>query len=154
MEEQERLAREEQERLKREEQERLAREEQERLAREEQERQERAAREEHERLIREEQERLVREEQERVTREEQERLVENLAKQWKDRPKQKKPGKDQLEQEGSKTPRSQGGVRRGLGAKRRERPITQFALETLRDAEPQELTQEGPSPQPMAENER
>lgn len=107
-------------------------------------------REEQERLAREEQEGFAKEEQERVTREEQERLVEILAKQWIDRPKQKKPDKNQLEQEGSKTPRSQNGVRRGLGAKRRERPTTQFAVETLRAAELQELTQEGRSPQPMA----
>ncbi|PMD28826.1 hypothetical protein L207DRAFT_642847 [Hyaloscypha variabilis F] len=58
--------------------------------------------------------------------------------------KEAKPGKNQLEQKGSKPPRSQNGVRRGLGAaasaKTRERPITQFALENLRDAESQELT--------------
>jgi hypothetical protein len=144
-EEQERLAREEQERLAREEQARLAREEQERLAREEQDRlareeQERLANKEQERLAKEEQdraeqERLAREEQERVTREEQERLVENLAKQWKDRPKQKKPDKSQPDK-GSKVPRSQNGVRRGLGAaKRRERPITQFELKKVIDGE-------------------
>jgi hypothetical protein len=42
---------------------------------------------------------------------------------------------------------------RGIGAAKRDRPVTQFALETLRDAEPQELI-EGPSPQTMAEDER
>jgi hypothetical protein len=46
------------------------------------------------------------------------------------------------------------GLRRGIGAAKRDRPLTQFALETLRDAESQELTQEGPSPQTTVENER
>jgi hypothetical protein len=150
-EEQERLAREEQERLAREEQERLAREEQERLAREEQDRlareeQERLANKEQEGLAKEEQdraeqERLAREEQERVTREEQERLVENLAKQWEDRPKQKKPDKTQQDK-GPKVPRSQNGVRRGLrasaSAKRRERPLTQLDLKKVTNGESSE----------------
>jgi Protein of unknown function (DUF3723) len=144
-EEQERLAKEEQERLEREEQERLAKENQERLAREEQERlateeQDRVAQEQ-ERLIRAEQERLAREEQERVTREEQERLAENLATQWKDRPKQKKPHKNQPDK-GSKVPRSQNGVRRGLRAsalgKKRERPLTQFDLKKVINGESSE----------------
>jgi hypothetical protein len=157
--EQERLAKEEQERLAREDQERLAREEQERLAREEQERlarekQDRLAREEQERLAnkeqeglakeeqdRAEQERLAREEQERVTREEQERLAENLAKQWEDRPKQKKPDKNQPDK-GPKVPRSQNGVRRGLrasaSAKRRERPLTQLDLKKVTNGESSE----------------
>jgi hypothetical protein len=154
--EQERLAREEQERLAREKEERLAGEEQDRLATEEQERlareeQDRLAREEQERLANKEQEglakeeqdrdeqgRVAREEQERVAREEQERLVENLAKQWKDRPKQKKPDKSQPDK-GSKGPRSQNGVRRGLGAaKRRERPFTQFELKKVINGESSE----------------
>jgi hypothetical protein len=111
----------------------LAREEQERLATEEQNR----VAQEQERLIRAEQERLAREEQERVTREEQERLAENLAKQWKDRPKQKKPDKNQLDK-GSKAPRSQNGVQRGLrasAARRRERPLTQFDLKKVINGE-------------------
>jgi hypothetical protein len=142
-EEQERLAREEQERLAREEQERLAREKQDRLAREEQERlankeQEGLAKEEQDRA---EQERLAREEQERVTREEQERLAENLAKQWEDRPKQKKPDKNQPDK-GPKVPRSQNGVRRGLrasaSARRRERPLTQLDLKKVTNGESSE----------------
>ncbi|TAQ83758.1 hypothetical protein B7494_g7918 [Chlorociboria aeruginascens] len=142
-EEQERLAKEEQERLEREEQERLAKEDQERLAKEEQERlaaeeQDHVAQEQ-ERLIRAEQEQSAREEQERVTREEQ--VAENLAKQWKDRPKQKKPDKNQPDK-GPKVPRSQNGVRRGFRAsastKRRERPLTQLDLKKVTNGESSE----------------
>jgi len=57
--------------------------------------------------------------------------VENLAKQWKDRPKQKKPDKNQPDK-GSKVPSSPNGVRRGLdAAKRRERPLTQLELKKV-----------------------
>lgn len=45
------------------------------------------------------------------------------------------------------------GARRGIGTAKRDRPLTQFALETLRDAVPQELIH-GPSHQTAAENER
>jgi hypothetical protein len=150
-EEQERLAREEQERQKQaamEEQERLAREEQERLAREEQERQKQAAREQDQAAqadqewLAKEEERVTREEEERLAREEPESLAEKLGKRWKGRQKQKKPNKNQLEQKGSKAPRSKDGVQRGLRAsvavKRRERPLTQFELKKVINGESSE----------------
>lgn len=75
----------------------------------------------------------------------------NLVKQWKERQGKEKPSEQKQEQRDSKA----ASVRRGIStAKRNKRPLTQFALETLRDAEPQELTQEGRSPQTIADNER
>ncbi len=128
---------------------------------------ERPAREKQGKLIMEEEERLVREEQERVAHEEQEkpageeqeepatkgkeRLVKNIAKQWEERLGQKMSKEKTQDQSRPKVVGK--GARRGIGAAKRNRPLTQFALETLRDAEPQELTQKGRSPQPMA-NER
>ncbi len=43
---------------------------------------------------------------------------------------------------------------RGIGVAKRDWPVTQFVLETLRDAKLRELIEEGPSPQTMAEDER
>ncbi|CZR66318.1 uncharacterized protein PAC_16219 [Phialocephala subalpina] len=127
---------------------------------------ERPAREEQEKLVMEEEERLVREEQERVTHEEQERaareeetpategkerLVKNIAKQWEERLGQEMRKEKTQDQ---RRPKVVGkGVQRGIGAATRNRPLTQFALETLKDAEPQEFIQ-GPSHQTEAENER
>jgi hypothetical protein len=115
--------------------------------------------EEEERLVREEQERVAHEEQEKPAGEEQEepatkekeRLVKNIAKQWEERLGQKMSKEKTQDQSRPKVVGK--GARRGIGAAKRNRPLTQFALETLRDAESQELTQEGRSPQPTA-NER
>jgi hypothetical protein len=92
----------------------LAKEEEERLAREEQ-----------ERVAHEEQEKPAREEHEKLTTEEEERLVEkqNLAKQWKERLGRKKPSEQKQEQRESKAVGN--GVRRGIGAtKRNKRPLS------------------------------
>mgnify|MGYP003642614087 CR=1 FL=1 len=106
--------------------------------------------EEEERLVREEQEKPAGEEQEEPATKEKERLVKNIARQWEERLGQKM--SKEKTQDQSKPKVVGKGARRGIGAAKRNRPLTQFALETLRDAERQELTQ-GRSPQPTA-NER
>jgi hypothetical protein len=60
--------------------------------------------------------------------EEKERLVKNIAKQWEERLGQKARKEKTQDQRRPKP--------RGIGAAKRNRPLTQFALETLRDAEP------------------
>ena len=77
--------------------------------------------------------------------------MKNIAQQWEERLGQKTPKEETQDQRRPKVVGKR--LRRGIGAAKRNRPLTQFALETLRDAEPQEVTQEGRSPQPTAENE-
>ncbi|RDL36213.1 uncharacterized protein BP5553_06825 [Venustampulla echinocandica] len=114
--------------------------------------------EEKELLVREEQERVTYKEEDNAAMEEEtpategkERLVKNITKQWEERLGQKMPKEKTQDQ---RRPKIVGkGVQRGIGAAKRNWPLTQFELETLRDAEPQELIQ-GPSHQTAVENER
>lgn len=116
--------------------------------------------EEEERMVREEQERIAHEEQEKPAGEEQkeratkerERLVRNIAKQWEERLGQKI--SKEKTQDQSKPKVVENGARRGISAAKKNRPLTQFALETLRDAESQERAHEGLSPQTTVRNER
>ncbi|KAH8799664.1 hypothetical protein F5884DRAFT_758143 [Xylogone sp. PMI_703] len=116
--------------------------------------QERLARDEEEQVAHEKQDKSARAELEKpATEDEQPVTAQNLAKQWKERQSRKLSGEQRQEQVNSKAMRS--GVPKGIGAvNRSRRPLTQFALETLRDAEPQEPIQEGQTPQTAAENER
>ncbi|KAH7108730.1 hypothetical protein B0J11DRAFT_602103 [Dendryphion nanum] len=116
--------------------------------------------EEEERMVREEQERIAHEDQEKPAGEEQEeratkekeRFVRNIVKQWEERLGQKI--SKEKTQDQSKPKVMENGARRGISAAKKKRPLTQFALETLRDAESQERTHEGLSPQTTARNER
>ncbi|KAH7111361.1 hypothetical protein B0J11DRAFT_543704 [Dendryphion nanum] len=108
--------------------------------------------EEEERMVREEQEKPAGEEQKERATKERERLVRNIAKQWEERLGQKI--SKEKTQDQSKPKVVENGARRGISAAKKNRPLTQFALETLRDAESQERAHEGLSPQTTVRNER
>jgi hypothetical protein len=80
--------------------------------------------------------------------------VKNIAKQWEERLGQKMPKEKTQDQERPKVVGKGFRRPRGIGAAKRDRPVTQLALKTLRDAELRELIEEGPSPQTITEDKR
>ncbi|KAH7111054.1 hypothetical protein B0J11DRAFT_473541 [Dendryphion nanum] len=115
--------------------------------------------EEEKRVVREEQEQIAHDYQEKPGAEEQEgratrekeRLVRDIAKQWEERLGQKISGEKTQHQSQPRV--VENGAQRGIGAAKKNRPLTQFALETLRNAESQECTHESLSPQTTVRNE-